>query len=63
MATLDLWSMAFVFLLATFVGFQVIQMLPGGLADRFLSLVLDVFPGVQPINRGPEYQKGCSGPH
>ena len=25
MHTLDLWSMAFVFLLATFVGFQVIQ--------------------------------------
>ncbi|MNS25103.1 hypothetical protein D3C72_569920 [compost metagenome] len=45
------------------LGFQVIQVLPSGLADRFLSLVLDVFPGVQPINRGPEYQKGCSGPH
>ncbi|MBI3908969.1 MAG: hypothetical protein HY309_26965 [Pseudomonas fluorescens] len=45
------------------LGFQSIEMLPGGLADRFLPLVLDVFPSVQPINRGPENQKGCSGPH
>ena len=38
MATLDLWSMAFVFLLATFVGFQVIQNVSRLLHTPLMSL-------------------------
>jgi NAD(P) transhydrogenase subunit alpha len=38
MATLDLWSMAFVFLLATFVGFQVIQSVSRLLHTPLMSL-------------------------
>ena len=36
--TLDLWSMAFVFLLATFVGFQVIQNVSRLLHTPLMSL-------------------------
>ena len=39
MATLDLWSMAFVFLLATFVGFQVIQNVSRLLHTPLMSLI------------------------
>jgi H+-translocating NAD(P) transhydrogenase subunit alpha len=38
MATLDLWSMAFVFLLATFGGFQVIQNVSRLLHTPLMSL-------------------------
>jgi NAD(P) transhydrogenase subunit alpha len=38
MGTLDLWSMAFVFLLATFVGFQVIQNVSRLLHTPLMSL-------------------------
>jgi NAD(P) transhydrogenase subunit alpha len=38
MATLDLWSMAFVFVLATFVGFQVIQNVSRLLHTPLMSL-------------------------
>ena len=38
MAALDLWSMAFVFLLATFVGFQVIQNVSRLLHTPLMSL-------------------------
>ena len=38
MPTLDLWSMAFVFLLATFVGFQVIQNVSRLLHTPLMSL-------------------------
>ena len=38
MATLDLWSMAFVFMLATFVGFQVIQNVSRLLHTPLMSL-------------------------
>jgi NAD(P) transhydrogenase subunit alpha len=38
MHTLDLWSMAFVFLLATFVGFQVIQNVSRLLHTPLMSL-------------------------
>jgi NAD(P) transhydrogenase subunit alpha len=38
MATLDLWSMAFVFLLAAFVGFQVIQNVSRLLHTPLMSL-------------------------
>ena len=38
MASLDLWSMAFVFLLATFVGFQVIQNVSRLLHTPLMSL-------------------------
>jgi H+-translocating NAD(P) transhydrogenase subunit alpha len=38
MATLDLWSMAFVFLLATFVGLQVIQNVSRLLHTPLMSL-------------------------
>jgi NAD(P) transhydrogenase subunit alpha len=38
MATLDLWSMAFVFLLATVVGFQVIQNVSRLLHTPLMSL-------------------------
>ena len=38
MTTLDLWSMAFVFLLATFVGFQVIQNVSRLLHTPLMSL-------------------------
>lgn len=38
MAVLDLWSMAFVFLLATFVGFQVIQNVSRLLHTPLMSL-------------------------
>ena len=38
MSALDLWSMAFVFLLATFVGFQVIQNVSRLLHTPLMSL-------------------------
>lgn len=38
MVSLDLWSMAFVFLLATFVGFQVIQNVSRLLHTPLMSL-------------------------
>ena len=38
MPSLDLWSMAFVFLLATFVGFQVIQNVSRLLHTPLMSL-------------------------
>jgi NAD(P) transhydrogenase subunit alpha len=38
MAALDLWSMAFVFVLATFVGFQVIQNVSRLLHTPLMSL-------------------------
>jgi NAD(P) transhydrogenase subunit alpha len=38
MAALDLWSMAFVFMLATFVGFQVIQNVSRLLHTPLMSL-------------------------
>ena len=38
METLDLWSMAFVFVLATFVGFQVIQNVSRLLHTPLMSL-------------------------
>jgi NAD(P) transhydrogenase subunit alpha len=38
MSSLDLWSMAFVFLLATFVGFQVIQNVSRLLHTPLMSL-------------------------
>jgi NAD(P) transhydrogenase subunit alpha len=38
MASLDLWSMAFVFVLATFVGFQVIQNVSRLLHTPLMSL-------------------------
>ena len=57
MPVLDLWSMAFVFLLATFVGFQVIQNVSRLLHTPLMSLTnaisaIAVVAGIQVMAEG-----------